>query len=55
MAAEATRCGPLPGRRQQRSPGQSRSVRFLHVLHHDHPATGGGVRQRRVFSDFMIS
>lgn len=55
MAAEATRCAPLPGRRQQRSPGQSRSVRLLHVLHHDHPATGGGDWLQRVFSDFMIS
>lgn len=42
MAAGAAQRAPLRGPQQQWSPGQPQSVWLLYVLHHDHPATGGG-------------
>lgn len=42
MAEGTAQRAPLPGPRQQWSPGQSQSVWLLHVLDYDHPAAGLG-------------
>lgn len=58
MAAGAARCAPIPGAQQRRSPGPSQPLWLLHVLHHDHPAAGGGLTMcmnESIESDFSTS
>lgn len=62
MAEGTAQRAPLPGPRQQWSPGQSQSVWLLHVLDYDHPAAGLGClpvsERERVFmtakSEFLF-